>query len=83
MKLMVHVSGPLRWNAIAPTDDTITVMLRIEKSILSEKYDLPVLSRVKGKFVDALDSRLVPVFDRAVDACIGDLLMYNFEGKKK
>lgn len=60
-KIMVHISGPLKWNVIEPMDDTISWMLEIEKSILSEKYDLPVLTHVKGELVGALQRRTVPV----------------------
>ena len=61
MKITEYVGGVLIYNPIAPTDDTITVMLEIEKPVLSQKYDLPVLSRVKGEFVGALQRRTVPV----------------------
>jgi len=58
MKILEYVNGPLEWNMIAPTDDTVSVMLQMGKSILSKKYELPVLIRVKGEFVGALQSRM-------------------------
>jgi len=61
MKITEHVSGPLKQNVVAPTDDTIRGMLEIEKPVLSQKYDLPVLSRVKGECVCALQRRTAPV----------------------
>ena len=85
MKLMVHVSGPLKWNVVAPTDDTIRGMLEIEKSVLSQKYDLPVLSRVKGEIQSDIQRRRPPATELLEeDKKLIDVLqtMDEFHGKE-